>query len=215
MLKTNGTLLIKSIHSRNGRFCVADLITEFGEFKVKDPMLDQFEEGEYQGTIWISQIYMAPYVAYGKVVTELRAKLHDIQISSQEELPNTPPQNSEPDPIDEDAARSRNVPPTPPAQPAVDDQSTAGSLQTPKSALPAPQEKSSDASGGDEGEFTFESVVALYGLEIANDIDNLRTIKLDPTVDRALLREQTKTLRELLSYVFDAKAQSWVHTSTR
>ncbi len=215
MLKTKGTLLIKSIQSRNGRFCVADLITEFGEFKVKDPMLDQFEEGEYQGTIWINQIYMAPYVAYGKVVTELRAKLHDIQISSQEELPNTPPQNSEPDPIDEDAARSRNVPPTPPAQPAVDDQSTAGSLQTPKSAPPAPQEKSSDASGGDEGEFTFESVVALYGLEIANDIDNLRTIKLDPTVDRALLREQTKTLRELLSYVFDAKAQSWVHTSTR
>lgn len=214
MLKTNGTLLIKSINSRNGRFCVADLITEFGEFKVKDPMLDQFEEGEYQGTIWISQIYMAPYVAYGKVVTELRAKLHDIQISSQEELPQTPPQNAEPDPIDEEAERSKNVPATPPAQPAVDDQSTAGSLQTPKSAPPAPQEKSSVADG-DDGEFTFESVVALYGLEIANDIDSLRTIKLDPTVDRALLREQTKTLRELLGYVFDAKIQSWVHVSTR
>ena len=148
---------------------------------------------------------MAPYVAYGKVVTELRAKLHDIQISSQEELPNTPPQNSEPDPIDEDVARSRNVPPTPPAQPAVDD----------PSAPPAPQEKSSVATGGDDEEFTFESVVALYGQEIADDIDNLRVIKLDPTVDRALLREQTKTLRELLSYVFDAKIQSWVHTSTR
>jgi hypothetical protein len=214
MLKTKGTLLIKSIHSRNGRFCVADLITEFGEFKVKDPMLDQFEEGEYQGTIWINQIYMAPYVAYGKVVTELRAKLHDIQISSQEELPKTPPQNAEPDPIDEEAARSRNVPATPPAQPAVD-QSTAGSLQTPQSAPPAPQEKSSVATGGDDGEFTFESVVALYGQEIADDIDNLRVIKLDPTVDRALLREQTKTLRELLGYVFDAKIQSWVHTSTR
>ena len=211
MLKTNGTLLIKSIHSRNGRFCVADLITEFGEFKVKDPMLDQFEEGEYQGTIWINQIYMAPYVAYGKVVTELRAKLHDIQISSQEELPKTPPQNAEPDPIDEDAARSKNVPATPPAQPAVD-QSTAGPLRTPKS---APQEKSSVATGGDDGEFTFESVVALYGLEVANDIDNLRVVKLDPTVDRALLREQTKTLREMLGYVFDAKIQSWVHTSTR
>lgn len=214
MLKTNGTLLIKSINSRNGRFCVADLITEFGEFKVKDSMLDQFEEGEYQGTIWISQIYIAPYVAYGRVVTELRAKLHDIQISSQEELPKTPPQNAEPDPIDEEAARSRIVPAIPQAQPVVD-QSTAGSLQAPKSAPPAPQEKSSVATGGDDGEFTFESVVALYGQEIADDIDNLRVIKLDPTVDRALLREQTKTLRELLGYVFDAKIQSWVHTSTR
>ena len=99
-------------------------------------------------------------------------------------------------------------------KPAVD-QSTAGSLQTPPSAPPAPQEKSSVATGGDDEEFTFESVVALYGQEIPNEIDNLQVIKLDPTVDRALLREQTKTLRELLSYVFDAKIQSWVHTSTR
>ena len=56
MIKCNGTLRIKKIRqSRNGAFCIADLSTDFGEFKVKDPLLDQFEEGEYQGTLWISE----------------------------------------------------------------------------------------------------------------------------------------------------------------
>ena len=40
----NAVLRVKRIrHSRNGAFSVADLTTEFGEFKVKDPMLDQFD----------------------------------------------------------------------------------------------------------------------------------------------------------------------------
>ena len=102
MIKCQGALRIKKIRqSRNGAFCIADLATDFGEFKVKDPMLDQFEEGEYQGTVWISEIYMSQYISYGKAVTELRARLHDLQVDSEDRKPVRSNEHSEPDPIDE------------------------------------------------------------------------------------------------------------------
>jgi hypothetical protein len=68
MIRIDGAQLrVKRIRqSRNGAFCVADLSTAFGEFKVKDPLLDQFEEGEYQATVWISEIYLSQYIAFGK-----------------------------------------------------------------------------------------------------------------------------------------------------
>ena len=60
MIRIDGAhLRVKRIRqSRNGAFCVADLSTDIGEFKVKDPLLDQFDEGEYQATVWISEIYL-------------------------------------------------------------------------------------------------------------------------------------------------------------
>ena len=41
----NATLRVKRINGRNGPFCIADLSTDFGEFKVKESLLDQFDEG--------------------------------------------------------------------------------------------------------------------------------------------------------------------------
>ena len=41
MIRIEGKLLVKQIRaSRNGPFCIADLVTELGEFKVKDPLLE-------------------------------------------------------------------------------------------------------------------------------------------------------------------------------
>jgi len=78
---TDITLKVKKIRQgRYGDFCVADLSTEIGDFKVKDPLLDQFEDGDYTGTVWISEIYLAQYIAWGKGVTEIRARLHDLQL---------------------------------------------------------------------------------------------------------------------------------------
>ena len=94
-------LRVKRIRqSRNGAFCVADLSTDIGEFKVKDPLLEQFDEGEYQATVWISEIYLSQYIAFGKGVTEMRARLHDIQINTQGAL-RSEPEPVEPDPLDE------------------------------------------------------------------------------------------------------------------
>ncbi len=79
----NTTLRVRKIRqSRNGPFTVADLSTDIGEFRVKDQLLDAFDEGEYQATVWISEIYLKQYVAYGRGVTELRAQLHEVQIEA-------------------------------------------------------------------------------------------------------------------------------------
>jgi hypothetical protein len=79
---------------------VGDLVTDVGEFKIKDPLLDQFEEGKYQGQFLISNISPSSYFFGGKVVIEVRAWLADIFLDQADEGPaeSTP---VEPDPVDE------------------------------------------------------------------------------------------------------------------
>ena len=48
----NVTLRVKQIRGgRYGDFCVGELFHQCCELKVKDSLLDQFEEGEYHGTV--------------------------------------------------------------------------------------------------------------------------------------------------------------------
>ena len=70
-----GTLIVKWIAGRNGEFAVGDLRTPIGEFRVKDALLDQFDEGEYQGIFWISQIYAKSYEYRGRITIETRASI--------------------------------------------------------------------------------------------------------------------------------------------
>lgn len=205
MIKTEGTLRIKRIRqSRNGAFCIADLSTDFGEFKVKDPMLDQFEEGEYQGTLWISEIYMSQYIAYGKAVTELRARLHDLQIDTEDRNARAPQEPSEMDPLDEAPAPSL---PKPAPAPAADVWAAVASnkLKTGSAAAPGRnkgEQGPSDANSGKAVDMSMfdEATLAL--------IDKGEVVKLDPTVDRAVFRSQTGALRAA-GYVFNAKQQDW------
>lgn len=96
----NATLRVKRINGRNGPFCIADLSTDFGEFKVKESLLDQFDEGTYEATVWIDEIYMGQYVAYGKAVTEIRARLRDVQVLTEDQRP-VSEEIVEPDPLEE------------------------------------------------------------------------------------------------------------------
>ena len=70
MLHVNGTLTVKKITGAKGAFSVGDLVTEEGTFKVKDALLDQFEEGRYQGEFAISSIYLSSYIWRGKSMTD-------------------------------------------------------------------------------------------------------------------------------------------------
>lgn len=47
MLKLTGHLTIRTIDGRNGPFNVGRLLTEIGEFAVKEALLDQYEPGRY------------------------------------------------------------------------------------------------------------------------------------------------------------------------
>lgn len=214
MIRTEGTLRIKKIRqSRNGAFCVADLVTDFGEFKVKDPVLDQFEEGEYQGKVWISEIYLSQYVAYGKGVTELRARLHDVQITSEsrQAIRRDPP---EVDPLDEapspqltnkrqghslSGLKSNAI--KAPAKPPVDG-SPAPSTATPGTEPASNAESATPARVAESGD------AGMFSPDIIEQIEAGHSVKLDATVERAVLRAQAAELGRR-GYRFDAKNQVW------
>lgn len=126
MLKLSGVLTIRTINGRNGPFNVGRLVTDLGEFSVKDTLLDQYEEGKYEGDFGISRIYPSYYLAGGRLVVEVRATLETMALAGIDELTAEDVAPAvEPDPIEE----------TPPAtlpQPApTGDEPTEGDDEDP------------------------------------------------------------------------------------
>lgn len=205
MIRIDDALLrVKRIRqSRNGAFCVADLSTNIGEFKVKDPLLDQFEEGEYQATVWISEIFLAQYVAFGKGVTEIRARLHDLQVQAQGSLPAAHEQ-IEPDPLDEPAPM-RTTPAAAPAESTKVRSSDFSRFNKRKKAQTQTSESGEDAQTHEPT----DELHALFDAELVQAIQNREPVKLDSTVERTLLRRQAAELGNRHGYSFDAKQQTW------
>jgi hypothetical protein len=125
-------------------------------------------------------------VHYGRVITEIRAKLAEIILPEGEEKPlpeQTVPQ--EPDPVEEPQAVAAAAPAEAPADAAVDTQAAAGALT---------EEEAKD--------------LALFGAELYGAVTKRDAIKLDPTVDRIKFRAQRDRLKGL-GYRFDAARQAW------
>jgi hypothetical protein len=210
-------LRVKKIQqSRNGPFAVANLFTEIGEFKVKDVLLDQFDEGEYQCTVWISEIYLGQYIAWGRAVAEVRAKLHDIRVDSASELDEAPQEPPEPDPIDEvEPPRVTRKPERPAQQLATKPPKDAGKEGAPggladlKAKLQGIGRKAKPESEPTAEAKPAVDFVALYGEELWSRIERREPVKLDPTADRAVFRQQAATLRQQLSYEFDPLQQTF------
>lgn len=217
MIKLTGiTLRVKKIRQgRFGDFCVADLSTDIGEFKVKDPILDQFDDGEYTGTVWISEIFLSQYMAWGKAVTEIRARLHDLQLDGGFERESVP-ESLEPDPAEETqpAPAPRPAWPAPApgrnASPAGEDLTSLKERlaktakkpgkdgQAPSNAHPERQEQG----GGHDAE-----TIELFG-DLWAQIQNKQPVKFDATVDRLVLRKQSSKMSEL-GYKFNPIEQTW------
>ena len=204
MIKLSGILNVKSIKGSRGAFSVGDLVTPVGNFKVKDQILDQFSEGSYEGEFLVAQIYPASYVHFGKVVTEVRAKLAQIFLANAEEkpLPEAPvPQ--EPDPLEESGAAtgasSTDVPGEQASSVPITESSGDGEDRAGQQGALIPEVVS------DEDKRTYE----LFGADLYTLVASRQTVKLDPTVDRAKFRQQRDRLKEL-GYRFDAAAQSWI-----
>lgn len=208
----NTTLRVRKIRqSRNGPFAVADLSTEIGEFKVKDQLLDAFDEGEYRATVWVSEIFLAQYVAFGRGVTELRARLHDLQIQEASDLGDMPEQ-SEPDPIDERKPLRVPVAAEAPATEPEEAQASDGvsiaalkaklkSIGKPKGGKPSASKHETEPTPGDE-------LGALFGEELWARIQGREPVKLDPTVDRLTFRKQAELLGKL-DYTFKPMEQTF------
>jgi len=101
-MNINGVLSIRTIQGRNGPFNVGRLITDLGEFAVKDTLLDQYDEGRYEGNFSITQIFPASYLAGGRFVVEVRATLKNLTLDGVDDLkPEDTAVAPEPDPMDD------------------------------------------------------------------------------------------------------------------
>jgi hypothetical protein len=190
MIRLEGSLLVRKIKSRNGPFCVADLVTEVGEFKVKDPLLDQFQEGTYKGEFIVSEFFLASYTAFGRSVTEIRARLSDLHIDDWGGLPEQARRDPvEPDPAEEEALPKRRR----------DEASAAGASKR------AGREKTRKGVPDQDAAADLE----LFGEEIYEKIRAREPLKLDPTIgDRVRFRRQCDRMHKL-NYEWMPQTQSW------
>lgn len=224
MIKLSGvTLRVKKIRGgRNGDFCVGELFTDIGEFRVFDQLLDQFDDGVYRGTAWVERIFLKQYIHFNKSITEIRAVLHDLQIDDMEERP-AEPHLVEADPADEEP---RAVPAPPPRAAPV------SVPAMPKSATPSPSPPPSRANVEELKERIQKRLARvdqasiaisppapapdpqsaqlqeLFG-ELWPQVQSRDAVKLDPTVDRLRLRQQVASLKDLGYRMADIQTQTW------
>lgn len=183
-MNINGVLTIRTINGSNGPFNVGRLITDLGEFSVKDTLLEQYEEGRYEGNFNITQIFPASYFAGGLFVVEVRATLKSLSLDGVDDLkPEDTAVAAEPDPADDRPAPVQAAPEKPEEQAEV-------------------QADTNVASAEDNDESLFGTLWPL-GTQV----------KLDPTVDRLKFRLQRNRLKDL-GYIFDPREQIWSKATT-
>ncbi|WP_233991042.1 DUF3275 family protein [Pectobacterium brasiliense] len=200
-----GQLAIRTISGRNGRFTVGRLTTHLGLFHVKDPELEQYPEGKYEGEFAIRYIYPKAYPVGDGMRFEIRANLDGMTLSGIDKLSKAEARafaTQDVDPLDEESG-TQPVP-TPTA--------------TPKSkARPAPVQSSKDplVDTTPFGVDAPSTTVAASGNPDSDDTVLFgilwplgESVKLDSTIDRRTLRLQIGRLNQL-GYAFDATAQQW------
>lgn len=201
MLKLSGILAIRSIKGARGDFNVGRLVTEIGEFAVKDPLIEEYEEGRYEGEFGISGIFPSTYFTNGRTVVEIRARLGSIalkgieQLTDEDTLPVV-----EHDPIEEVPKPIVAEAPLEIAdlEPAVHG---AAAEVIPPADAPIPVMSI-------EEEIVFrneQEYRRLFGT-----LWPLQSkVKLDPTVDRQAFRAQRDALKDL-GFKFQPLGQLWV-----
>ena len=188
MIHLSGDLLITTRTGRFGKFNVGNLVTDIGEFSVKDSIIEEYEPGKYAGIFSVSRIYPHSYFAGGRVMVEVRAQLLAINLN---EVDVGEPEltasllTSDQDPLDESAQTARpTLAPPLSAKENVDRN------------IPLPED--SDMPNDVDPD------VVLFGecwpLGSA--------VKLDASVDRGTLRSQVTRLKAL-GYQYQPVGQVW------
>lgn len=184
MIKLSGVLTIRNITGRNGPFSVGRLVTEIGEFAIKDTLLDQYDEGRYEGDFGVTRIFPTSYVAGGRMVVEIRATLETMALAGIETLPADPVQEmTEPDPLETEFKPSAEA---------------ASTREPSRDADAASTETSDTPTAANDDETLFGTLWPLGP-----------KVKLDTTVERALFRRQKDRLKAL-GYRFQPVGQVWV-----
>lgn len=192
MIKLPGVLIIRVINGRHGEFRVGRLLTDIGEFAVKDPVFDQYDEGQYDGDFVISKIYASSYSAANRLVVEVRAVLESVALATAD-IQQQEQEAIEQDPIDEEKplANRQGVPKT-----QDENESTGTDLV---------DSESDDGNITGSADETETELSNLFGLLWPLT----EQVKLDPTVDRELFRQQRDKLKAL-DYKFKPVGQLWI-----
>lgn len=196
MIKIPGRLTVRTIHGRNGPFNVGRLAASIGEFVIKDPQLDQFSEGVFEGEFLLLEIRPASYFAGGRLVVEVRAKVGEMLLTEDGMLVTQHGprfDSAEMDPLEEE------VVPQSPVSPPTEHAPAPAEPPAPQALVPGPQAPDAQATNQEAN-----PDAALFGLLWPLG----QSVKLDPTVDRALFRRQVSRLKEL-GYRFQAPTQTW------
>ncbi|MFA0142179.1 DUF3275 family protein [Vibrio kanaloae] len=186
MVQVPGTLTIKTVSGRYGDFNVAMLDTDIGQFSVRDAVLDEYNEGTYQGTFGLQRIYPGSYQTNNRFVIETRAELNGIWLSDykEEALPRDEPMEEDP------LAKERK------AQQQLSEQRDVASQ-----ALASPHESQED-------------LVSLFGAlwPLPSHIGDI--VKLTPEVGREVMGKQLAYLKRRINdervWKFEPKAQHWM-----
>jgi len=194
MISIEGRLMIKIINGRNGPFRVGSLLSDIGEFAVKDKILDQYDEGSYKGLFTISKIFSSTYSTGSRLVVEVRAVLENISLANVDAIEPEQHESLEQDPLDEE--KDANLEATNPGH-SIEPTDSDGLIEP------------IDSEDEDHNNLTPEELAdkKLFGL-----LWPLQdSFKLDPTVSRVTFREQRERLKSL-SYKFNPIGQYWTKT---
>lgn len=82
MIILEGNITNKVINGKNGEFSVGNLTTEIGQFKIRNQLLDQFDEGEYRVRVSIRHLDLNSYMLKrnGITITEIEAHIDHIEV---------------------------------------------------------------------------------------------------------------------------------------
>ncbi|CAM5782428.1 hypothetical protein CCAE64S_00951 [Castellaniella caeni] len=203
-----GQLTLRTIRGKNGPFTVGRLATHLGVFEVKDPELEQYPEGKYDGEFIIRYIFPKSYPVGGGMRFEIRASLDGMTLNGIDKLSRDEARSfatQDVDPLDEElgtqpaAAPAKPAKTSRPAKPAPVQASAGPLVDTTPFGVDAPPPAAAAASGGTEdGDAVLFSLLWPLG----------ETVRLDSTIDRRTLRAQVARLREL-GYEMNPKTQEW------
>lgn len=200
MIVIRGVLKVKEYNGKNGRFCTGDLQTSIGSFKVKEAILEQFEEGMYEGEFFIEQVFLSAYIYQGRSMTDIRARVTDIHLDSADEG-NVADELTEPDPtIDESVSNA-------PSTQVVSQKINTVEAQSNEAEAKLEHSESAGANKTYSSEVDSE-LSSLFGEELALLVHRGDKVKLDPTVDRPIFAQQ-RTKLKALGYRFNALEQTW------
>ncbi|WP_315138635.1 DUF3275 family protein [Achromobacter marplatensis] len=200
-----GQLTLRTIRGKNGPFTVGRLATHLGVFEIKDPELEQYPEGKYDGEFIIRYIFPKSYPVGGGMRFEIRASLDGMTLNGIDKLSRDEARSfatHDVDPLDEELGTQPVATParaSRPAKPAPVQASADPLVDTTPFGVDAPPPASSAAPGSAE-----DPDAALFGpLWPLGE-----SVKLDSTIDRRALRAQIARLGEL-GFALDFKTQEW------